>query len=101
MKNEKNMEYMTRFKDRDNFNIIYDGEDFGIYKYNKDTNRYEGDIGYLSMSSMLQIVKGEHDFIKIGDNNIEKIEEPKEIKETELDKIISEVIGGINEIKSM
>ena len=81
MKNEKNMEYMTRFKNRDNFNIIYDGEDFGIYKYNKENDRYEGTIGYLSMSSMLQIVKGEHDFIKIGNNNIEVEAEIEEVDE--------------------
>lgn len=65
MKNEECLEYMTRLKNHDNFKVIYDGEDFGIYSYNEEKNRYEGCIGHLTMKSMLEIIKGLNDFIKI------------------------------------
>lgn len=38
------------------FRIIFDGEDYGIYTYQEETNRYIGAIGYIPMESMLRAV---------------------------------------------
>ena len=56
---------MQKLKDHEDFKVIYDGEDFGTYKYNVKTNRYEGVIGYLTIESILTIIKGLNDFIEI------------------------------------
>ena len=61
----KDMELMERLDNKEPFNVIYDGEDFGVYKYNPETNKYEGDIGYLTIQSMLNIIKGLNDFIEL------------------------------------
>lgn len=50
---------------RQDFKIIYDGEDFGIYKYNQEKNVYQGLVGYLSIESMLLAIIDEEYFIKL------------------------------------
>lgn len=68
MKNEEYLELATRLQKRQDFRIIYGEEDFGIYKFNEEKNRYEGEIGYLPIENMVRIIKGSNDFIKIGRN---------------------------------
>lgn len=71
MKNEnysRSLELTNKLERKEDFRIIYDGEDFGIYKYNEENNRYEGEIGYLTIESMIKIINGSNDFIKIGRN---------------------------------
>ena len=47
------------------FKVIYDGDDFGIYKYNEKTNRYEGCIGYMEIPKMVEIIKDKDSFINL------------------------------------
>jgi len=47
------------------FKVIYDGEDFGIYKYNPNKNWYEGVIGHIPMDKMLQAIVDQNYFIKL------------------------------------
>ena len=60
-----NLELISKLERREDFRVIYDGEDFGIYSYNEEKNRYEGSIGHLTIESMMRIIKGLNDFIKI------------------------------------
>ena len=39
MKNEKYLEFMTRLQKHEDFKVIYDGEDFGVYKYIEERDR--------------------------------------------------------------
>lgn len=59
------LELMNNLKDRKPFHIIYDGEDFGIYTFNNETNRYEGVIGHIGLKEMLEIIKDKEHFIKL------------------------------------
>lgn len=69
MKKELDLELKTKLENklenREDFRVIYDGEDFGIYKYNKETDRYEGCIGHITIEKMLKIIKGSIDFIEL------------------------------------
>lgn len=61
--------FKKHLKEKRNFRIIYDGEDFGVYRYSNLNKRYEGEsehqIGYLDIKSMLEVIEGEIDFIKL------------------------------------
>lgn len=59
------LELLNNLKERKPFHVIYDGEDFGIYHYNQDQDRYEGTIGYIPLQEMVQIIKDYKHFIKL------------------------------------
>lgn len=59
------LELMNNLKERRPFNVIYDGDDFGIYEYNNETKRYEGTIGHIGLKEMLEIIKDKEHFIKL------------------------------------
>jgi len=45
--------------------LIYGGDDFGIYTFNRLTRRYEGIIGYLTADTLKRILNKELDFMEI------------------------------------
>lgn len=59
------LELLNNLKERKPFHVIYDGDDFGIYKYNEEKERYEGAIGHLKLKDMLEIIKNKEHFIKL------------------------------------
>jgi hypothetical protein len=59
------LELKNRLENHEDFRVIYDGEDFGIYKYIEERNRYEGCIGHITIQSMLDIINGKCDFIEL------------------------------------
>ena len=59
------LELMNNLKERKPFHVIYDGDDYGIYKYNNEKNRYEGVIGHIDLKDMLKIIKDKEHFIKL------------------------------------
>ena len=66
MKNLEKLElFKNHLKNKKDFRVIFDGDDFGIYKYNEETNRYEGFIGYLTLEGMLEAINTEDYFIKL------------------------------------
>ena len=66
------MELSKHLKERKPFKINYDGEDFGIYIYNQEKDRYEGKIGHIDFIDMVKIIKDENNFIKLEPYEIEK-----------------------------
>ena len=63
MKNEE--ELVSRLERRKPFGIVYDGEDFGIYKFNYNNNWYEGMIGHINIESMYRAIKDRSYFIQV------------------------------------
>ena len=59
------LELLNNLKERKPFHVIYDGDDFGIYEYNEEKERYEGVIGHLKLKDMLEIIKDKENFIKL------------------------------------
>ena len=59
MKIEKDLELKKPIR------LIYDGDDFGIYEYNEERDRYEGCIGYLEVKTILRAVKDNDYFIQV------------------------------------
>lgn len=59
MRIEKDLEYRKPIR------VIYDGEDFGIYEYNEEKQRYEGVIGYIEIASVLRAIKDKDYFIQV------------------------------------
>ena len=49
-------ELIENLKNRNPIRVIFDGEDFGIYKYNEEKERYEGIIGYLTLDKIKMIL---------------------------------------------
>jgi hypothetical protein len=45
--------------------LIYDGDDFGIYTFNKETRRYEGIIGYLTIDTINDILNKKITFMEL------------------------------------
>ena len=64
-RNQNILELMNNLKERKPFKVIYDGEDYGIYHYNPDKDRYEGCIGHIPMKEMAKIIKDKDHFIKL------------------------------------
>ena len=58
-------ELIENLKNRNPIRVIFDGEDFGIYKYNEEKERYEGIIGYLTLDKIKMILKKEINYIEI------------------------------------
>lgn len=58
-------ELLNNLKDRKDFKVTFDGDDFGIYKYNKEKDRYEGFIGHMTITEMVEIIKDKESFIKL------------------------------------
>jgi len=52
-------------KERKPFKVMIDGVDFGIYKFNPNTKKYEGVIGCIELTKMLEIIKNPKHFIKL------------------------------------
>lgn len=63
------LELLNNLKDRKLFHIIYDGDDFGIYHFNEEKQRYEGIIGHIDLKSMVEIIKDKESFIKLEVTN--------------------------------
>lgn len=59
MKIEKDLELRKPIK------LIYDGEDFGVYKFNEERNRYEGIIGYLDIETIIRAIRDKDYFIQV------------------------------------
>lgn len=59
MKIEKDLELRKPIK------LIYDGEDFGVYKFNEEKNRYEGIIGYLEIETIIRAIRDKDYFIQV------------------------------------
>lgn len=61
--------FKEHLKNKGMFRVIFDGEDFGIYRYSILNKRYEGikddQIGYLDIATILEIIRGDIDFIKL------------------------------------
>ena len=51
-------------KERKPFRIIYDGLDYGIYKFNESKNWYEGIIGHIDLENMYRAIKDNTYFIQ-------------------------------------
>lgn len=45
--------------------LIYDGEDFGIYEWNEERNRYEGVIGFLKIETIIRSIRDKDYFIQV------------------------------------
>lgn len=58
-------ELIENLKNRNPIRVIFDGDDFGIYKFNEEKERYEGIIGYLTLDKIKMILREEIDYIKI------------------------------------
>lgn len=58
-------ELLNNLKERKPFHVIYDGDDFGIYNFNKEKQRYEGIIGHIDLKAMVGIIKDKNSFIKL------------------------------------
>lgn len=59
MKKKNILELSEHLKNRLPFRVIYDGDDFGIYKYNSNKDRYEGIIGHIDLKEMVAIIKSD------------------------------------------
>ena len=59
------LELLNDLRDRKPFQVIYDGEDFGIYRFNEEKGRYEGVIGFIPLEEMVAIIKDKDHFIKL------------------------------------
>ena len=59
MKKKNILELSEHLKKRFPFRVIYDGDDFGIYKYNSNKDRYEGIIGHIDLKEMVMIIKSD------------------------------------------
>ena len=64
------LELLNNLKDRKPFKVIYDGEDFGIYRYNQEKDRYDGCIGHIPLTEMVKIIKDKDHFIKLEKGNL-------------------------------
>ena len=69
MKKENTLELINHLKDRKPFKVNYDGEDFGIYRYNQEKDRYDGCIGHIPIDKMFQAIKDQSYFIKLEKTN--------------------------------
>ena len=65
MKSETNTNLIKHLNERKDFKVIFDGEDFGIYKYDKDKDRYQGMFGYVKIPAMIQAIEDETYHIKL------------------------------------
>lgn len=65
MKNEKNMELFKNLEMKKDFKVFLDSVDFGVYKYNKEKNIYQGEIGYVTLESMLKAIKDKTYFLQV------------------------------------
>ena len=59
------LELMNNLRERKPFYVIYDGDSFGIYKFNEQKQRYEGVIGNIDLKSMIEIIKDKESFIRL------------------------------------
>ena len=66
MKIKNDLELLKKhLEERKDFKVVFDREDFGIYKYDEEKKRYQGDIGYISLSGMLQAIEDKTYHIKL------------------------------------
>lgn len=54
---------LSNLEQRKDFYVMYDGDYFGIYKFNLNTNRYEG-FGYINLDKMVIAITDNTYFIK-------------------------------------
>lgn len=58
MKIRNDLELLKKhLEGKKDFKVIFDGEDFGIYKYDADRNAYVGEIGNIALSGMIQAIE--------------------------------------------
>ena len=57
-------------KERKPFKVIYDGDDDGIYYFDENKNRYQGEFGYLDIEAMVEIIK----HMELNDNYFIQLE---------------------------
>ena len=50
-------------EERKPFKVIYDGEDFGIFKY--ENGRYQSELGFIDLESMARCIQDDKYFIKL------------------------------------
>ena len=62
MKIDKNLAF-KHLMERKPFKVVYDGEDFGIFKF--ENGRYQGEIGYIDLENMLRCIQDDNYFIKV------------------------------------
>ena len=65
MKSEKSTSLIKHLNERKDFKVIFDGDDFGIYKYDKEKDRYQGVVGYITIQSMIQSIEDETYHIRL------------------------------------
>lgn len=65
MKSERNTTLIKHLNKKRDFKVIYDGDDFGIYKYDSNRNAYVGEIGHIPMEAMIRAIEDEEYFIKL------------------------------------
>lgn len=62
MKNVEKLVY--DLKERKPIGLIYDGSDYGIYKFNQEKNWYQGVIGHIDLENLYRAIKDESYFIQ-------------------------------------
>lgn len=62
MKNVEKLVY--DLKERKPIGLIYDGNDYGIYKFNEEKNWYQGKIGHIDLENLYRAIKDESYFIQ-------------------------------------
>ena len=65
MKSEKNTILIKHLNEKKDFKVIYDGDDFGRYKYDSNRNAYVGEIGNITMEAMIRAIEDKDYFIKL------------------------------------
>ena len=58
------LELLNDIKDRRPIRVIVNGDDFGIYEWNEETERYEAFLGF-TLEELVEIIKDKDHFIKI------------------------------------
>ena len=62
MKIDKSLAFKNLIE-RKPFKVIYDGEDFGIFKY--ENGRYQSELGFIDLESMARCIQDDKYFIKL------------------------------------
>lgn len=59
---EKSKEHLKEHKP---FKVIFDGDDFGTYYYDKKMDAYTGIIGFIPIKNMMEAIINSNYFIKV------------------------------------
>ena len=63
---ESNMDLkLQNFNEKKPFNLIYDGDNWGIYEFNEEKQKYEGFMGSFENETIIRAIKDSNYFIKV------------------------------------